>query len=79
MKRAVARTIFKVLAVAWFGFVSVDLIAHTIGDCNEGNAMCAQLKEANRDLVALRGFVSGIVLCIAFAVYWYFFEDRDVH
>ena len=77
MKRSVGCGVFILLGLAWLGFVAIDLIAHTMGDCFD-EALCSQIKRASGGLVLWRGFAVGLLICIAYAICRRFFEDEDV-
>ena len=76
-KRSWGCLIFTLIGLAWLGFVAFDLFVHTFGDCGD-DQMCVRLRQANGGLVFWRAFAVGLIICIAYAIYRRFFEDKDV-
>ena len=77
MKRAFGCIFFFLAGLAWTGYFGLLLLFSHFGDCAD-DQVCLDMQNARAMRDFLFGLGGGVLICVAYAAYRRFVEDKDV-
>jgi len=77
MKHRLGCVAFTLIELAWLGFVGVELMATSLGDCVEGSE-CEFYRRYVEGYIFWRGLGVALLLVLAYLLFRSFVKDDDV-